>query len=316
MSDNKQKIIIDTDCGSDDAMAIAMALNDDNYDILMITTVSGNVRMKQAAYNTLTTLKVSDTVFPPVYEGSDAMLVRDWVGASDVHGNDGMGDLDLVDYSLKTTEGNAVLKILEALRDNEDKTIDIITLGPLTNIALAIRLEPETMKKARRIVMMGTTGLGRGNVSMVAEFNIWQDPEACQVVLDSGIDPLIFVGWDACLDEAMLSPEEIAMIRNSGELGRFCIDTNVKLMNLNVQRFGYDCLDMADPAAMAAALYPECIEQCDKYYCEVDLSRGPSYGAVLLDYYGFGGKKPNAYICSKLKVDLYKKYIFRTLRAE
>lgn len=315
MSDNKQKIIIDTDCGSDDAMAIAMALNDENYEILMITAVSGNVRMKQAAYNTLTTMKVSDTSYPPVYEGSDAMLVRDWVGASDVHGDDGMGDLGLVDYSLKTTPGNAVLKMLEALRENEDKSIDIITLGPLTNLAIAIRLEPETMKRARRIVMMGTAGLGRGNVSMVAEFNIWQDPEACQIVIDSGIDPLIFVGWDACLDEAMLNPEEIEKIRSSGELGKFCIDTNVKLMNLNVRRFGYECLDMADPAAMAAALYPACIDQCDKYYCEVDLSRGPSYGAVLIDYYGFSGKTPNAYICSKLKPDLYKQYIMKTLKA-
>ena len=293
----KKKIIIDTDCGSDDAMAIAMALNDDRYEIIMITTVSGNVRMKQATANALTTLKV-----------------RDWVGSAETHGADGMGDLDLVDYSLKPNEGNAVLKMLEALRDNPADTIDIIALGPLTNLAVAIRLEPEIMKRADRIICMGTAGLGTGNVSPVAEFNIWQDAAACKVLLTSGIDPIIFVGWDACLDDAMLTPDEIKTIRESGPLGKFCIDTNIVLMLMNKDRFHDHYLDMADPAAMAAALYPECIDKCDKYYCEVDTGEGPSYGGVLVDFYHFSGKEPNAYICSKLKPELYKEYIYRTLK--
>lgn len=310
----KKKIIIDTDCGSDDAMAIAMALNDDRYEIIMITTVSGNVRMKQATANALTTLKVTDSYFPPVYMGCNEMLVRDWVGSAETHGADGMGDLDLVDYSLKPNEGNGVLKMLEALRDNPADTIDIIALGPLTNLAVAIRLEPEIMKRADRIICMGTAGLGTGNVSPVAEFNIWQDAEACKVLLTSGIDPIIFVGWDACLDDAMLTPEEIKTIRESGPLGKFCIDTNIVLMLMNKDRFHDHYLDMADPAAMAAALYPECIEKCDKYYCEVDTGEGPSYGGVLVDFYHFSGKEPNAYICSKLKTELYKEYIYRTLK--
>ena len=310
----KKKIIIDTDCGSDDAMAIAMALNDDRYEIIMITTVSGNVRMKQATANALTTLKVTDSYYPPVYMGCNEMLVRDWVGSAETHGADGMGDLDLVDYSLKPNEGNGVLKMLEALRDNPADTIDIIALGPLTNLAVAIRLEPEIMKRADRIICMGTAGLGTGNVSPVAEFNIWQDAEACKVLLTSGIDPIIFVGWDACLDDAMLTPEEIKTIRESGPLGKFCIDTNIVLMLMNKDRFHDHYLDMADPAAMAAALYPECIEKCDKYYCEVDTGEGPSYGGVLVDFYHFSGKEPNAYICSKLKPELYKEYIYRTLK--
>ena len=314
MSENRQKIIIDTDCGSDDAMAIAMALNDETHEILMISTVTGNVRLHQATLNVLTTLKVTDSYHPDVYEGAEEMLVRDWVGAQDVHGNDGMGDLDLVDYSLKANDGNAVMKMLETLKNNEEGTVDIITLGPLTNIALAIRLDPDTMNRARRIVMMGSAGLGRGNVTPVAEFNIWQDPESCKIVLESGIREKVFVGWDACLDEAMLNSEEIGEIRNSSELGRFCIDSNMILIRMNEDRFGEKCLDMADPAAMAAALCPECIEECDEYYCEVDVSRGPSYGALLVDSYRFSGKKPNAFIVSKLKPDVFKQYVFKTLK--
>lgn len=309
----KKKLIIDTDCGSDDAMAIAMALNDPRYEILMLTTVSGNVRMEQATVNSLTTEEYAGTYYPPVYKGCSEMLIRDWVGAAETHGEDGMGDIGLVPERLQAAEGNAVLKMLEALRESGDKEIDIIALGPLTNLALAIRLEPETMKKAGRIVVMGTAGLGVGNVSPVAEFNIWQDPEAAKIVMESGIDPLVFVGWDACLDESMLNKDEIRQIRESGRLGRFCIDSNKILMELNNWRFGEDCLDMADPACMAAALCPECIDACDKYYCEVDTSNGPSYGGVLVDFYHFSGKEPNAYICSKLKPDIYKQYIFSTL---
>lgn len=310
----KKKIIIDTDCGSDDAMAIAMALNDQNYEILMISTVAGNVSVDQATYNTLTTLKVNDSYYPPVYKGMDEMLIRDWVGSSDTHGGDGMGDLDLIDYSLKANEGHAVLKILETLKNHNDKEIDIITLGPLTNIAMAFELDKQTMMKANRIVIMGGAGFGEGNVTPVAEFNIWQDPDACKTVLESGFDPLIFVGWDACLGDAMLDEKEIEQIRNSSKIGKFCIDCNIVLLQMNEQRFSKTCLDMADPAAVATALYPECIEDMDKYYCEVETSDGPNYGELRIDHNRHSGKKENAYVCSKLKADLYTKYIIDKLK--
>ena len=311
-----RKIIIDTDCGSDDAVAIAMALNDSGFEILMFTTVTGNVRVDQAIANTLTVMKETGTYYPPVYRGSDEMLKREWAGAHKEHGNDGMGDLDLVDYSLKASEGDAVDKILEALRTHEDRQIDIITLGPLTNIARAIMRDPETMKKVNRIVMMGSSGLGPGNVTPTAEFNVWQDAEACKVVLESGIEPLIFVGWDACLEEAMLNPEEIETIRKSGPLGKFCMDINRALMLLNKERFHDYYLDMADPAAMAAALYPECIDVCDGYYCEVDVSEKETYGTLYIDRDRHTGKQANAYICSKLKAQLFKEYLYRQLKVK
>lgn len=309
----KQKIIIDTDCGSDDAMAIAMALNDPNYEIMMFTTVSGNVRMHQATLNTLTTEEYTNSYYPPVYEGCDDMLVRDWVGASETHGNDGLGDLGFSPKKLHWQTGNGVLKILDCLRENEPKTIDIIALGPLTNLALAIRLDKNAFLRVRKVIVMGTAGLGFGNVTPASEFNIWQDAEAAKIVTEAGLDDLTFVGWDACLDESMLSPNEIKKIRESGELGKFCIDSNKTLMEMNRERFGDYYLDMADPAAMAAALYPQCIDKCEKYYCQVDISSGPSYGSMLVDYYHFSGKPENAFICSKLHSDLYKEYVFKML---
>lgn len=316
MMENKKKIIIDTDCGSDDAMAIAMALNDPAFEILMFTTVSGNIPMEQATKNTLTTIEYAGTYEPPVYKGSDKMLLRELSFAYETHGSDGMGDIGLLPKRLKPSEGNGVLKMLEALRQSEDGEIDIIALGPLTNLALAIRLDYEAMQKAGRIVIMGTAGLGDGNVTPVAEFNIWQDPESAKIVTESGLKEIVYVGWDACLGDCMLNPQEIEKIRRSGRLGRFAIECNKNLLEMNRDRFGDDYLDMADPSAVAAAMNPDCIEKCEKYYCEVDISNGPSYGAVLVDKNNVLGKEPNVYICSKLYADKYKEYIFKTLQVK
>lgn len=316
MEEKRKKLIIDTDCGSDDAMAIAMALNDPAYEILMFTTVSGNVHMEQATLNTLTTIEYAGAYEPPVYKGCSKMLLKELVFAHETHGNDGMGDIGLVPKRLKACEGNGVLKMLEALRESADGEIDIIALGPLTNLALALRLDYEAMKKAGRIVVMGTAGLGVGNVTPVAEFNIWQDAEAAKIVVESGLLEIIFVGWDACLGDSMLNPQEIEKIRKSGELGRFAIECNRQLLRMNRERFGDEYLDMADPSAVAAALCPECIERCEKYYCEVDVSNGPSYGSVLVDSNFFSGNEPNVYICSKLYPDKYKEYIYKTLKVK
>lgn len=309
---DKKKLIIDTDCGSDDAMAIAMALNDPGYEILCITTVAGNVDAVQAAKNTLTTIEYAGSYQPPVYVGCNQALLRDMVFAHETHGTDGMGDIGLQPEKLGISPGYGVIKLIETLEEHEKGEIEIITLGTLTNLAVAMRIAPEAVRRVKRIVMMGSAGLGTGNVTPVAEFNIWQDAEAAKIVNDFGVE-LMYVGWDACIDEAMLDGGDIERIRNSGRLGKFTIDCNRCLLEMNRERFGYPCLDMADPSAVAAALCPECIDACDKYYCEVDVSPGPSYGSVLVDRYGFSGKEPNAYVCSRLKPQLYKEYIFRTL---
>ena len=170
MEKEKKKIIIDTDCGSDDAMAIAMALNDPTYEIQLITTVSGNVPVQQATINTLTTIEYAGTYEPPVYMGCEKMLLRELECAYETHGQDGMGDIGLVPKRLKAAEGNGVIKLIEALRNSEPGEIDIVALGPLTNLAIAIRLDYEVMKKAGRIVIMGTAGLGDGNVTPVTLF--------------------------------------------------------------------------------------------------------------------------------------------------
>lgn len=310
----KRKLIIDTDGGSDDAVALAMALNDENYEVVLVTTVSGNVRVDQATANVLTVLKMTDTYYPPVYQGSNEMLKRDWVGAADTHGEDGLSDLGLTDHSLRANEGDAIEKIIETLDSHAEKEIDLIALGPLTNIAKVILKAPQSIRRVHQLTVMGSSGFTSGNVTPAAEFNVWQDAEACKIVLEAGIENLLFVGWDACLDEAVLRAEEIRKIDEAHELGHFCIASNESLLALNRARFGYDCLDLADPVAMAVALYPECIQDCERYYCDVETADCISYGSFIIDRFDFMGKPKNASVCTRVKADVFKKYLFDRLK--
>jgi len=261
----KQKIIIDTDCGSDDAMAIAMAMNDTKYEVLMFCTVAGNVTLKQATDNTLLTLEKVNTYFPPVYKGCATMLNKQLFYAYETHGDDGMGDYGYKPTYLKCNEENGILKMLEILEKEPNKTVDIIALGPLTNIAVAFKLKPEAMNRARNIYVMGTSGLGVGNVSPVAEFNIWQDPEAAKAVVESGFPNLYFIGWDACLDDNMLDKDDIENIKNTDTLdiskadnmvenviGRFTLPMGVAI-NFKINDKDYIIPMVSEEASVIAA---------------------------------------------------------------
>ena len=308
----KRKLIIDTDCGSDDAVAIAMAMRSSDVEVLMISAVCGNVSMEQAVQNTLTTLEYADTYFPPVYRGCASPLLRKASLAVETHGHDGLGDLGFVPKKLKPASGNGIIEMLNLLREANPGEIEIVTLGPLTNLAVALMLDPDALRRVKVISSMGGAGFGYGNVSPVAEFNIWHDGEAAKMLLDFGA-PLMFIGWDACLGDAIFEEQEIDKIKTSGELGNFAIQCNRRLIELNKTCFGRTVIDMADPAAMAAVLWPDCIKTCAEYPCEVEIMNGPSYGALVIDRNHEFGSKHNAIICSQLHAELFKQNVINAL---
>lgn len=268
--------IIDTDAGSDDAVALLMALQDDDIDVLGITSVAGNIGLAQATANALMTIQVAGKS-TPVYPGADRPLVRRPITAVNVHGQDGMGDLDLIHPQAKAEEKKAVDYILETVRQYDD--VEIVALGPATNIALAILTDRSAMSRVKRIYTMGTSGLGPGNTTPVAEFNVYADPESYSILLNSGI-PLTIAGFDICLSAAW-NQQDIDEIKNYGPIGAFAIASNSKLLAYNDVKWHKVMIDLPDAVAMACALDEAVIAAEADVYAVCCLTEGPCYGQVV-----------------------------------
>lgn len=185
-------MILDVDTGIDDALAILFALRHPDINLLAITCVAGNASLGQVVSNTLKVLDVAGSPELPVAAGADAPLIESR-HASHVHGSDGMADLDLPASDRKPSRLHAVELLRHILLASDPVTI--VTLAPMTNIALLLRTYPEIKPRIARIVAMGGAATG-GNATAVAEFNVWNDPEAAHIVFNSGI-PLTMYGLDA-----------------------------------------------------------------------------------------------------------------------
>lgn len=307
-----RKLIIDTDTGSDDAVALIMALKSSEVDVLAITTVCGNVPLELATKNALMTVEVTHAQMPPVYVGAGKPLMRDLVTAVNVHGEDGMGDSNLIHPILHSEPGHAVDMILDLVEKNPEE-VEIITIGPVTNIALAILKKPETMKKVKRIYSMGTAGFGPGNTTPVAEFNVYVDAEAYSIMIKSGI-PITIIGFDVCLGEAAWNREDMELILESQkEEAIYAVQCNRRLLEYNLQARGEYFVDLPDAVAMGVVLWGDIVLEDKLCYCYVCTTEEATYGQVVINdgsklaiSDGFGSNLPNAVVCKRIDHQLYK----------
>lgn len=314
-----RKIIIDTDTGSDDAVALIMALKSKDIIIKAITTVCGNIPLDLATKNALMTIEIVDTQKPPVYMGAAKPLFRDLVTAVNVHGEDGMGDCNLIHPVLTAESKHAVDAILEIV-DNYPEEIEIVTIGPVTNIALAILKAPGIMKNTKHIYSMGTSGFGEGNTTPVAEFNVYVDAEAYSIMLNSGI-PITIIGFDVCLGEAALNKKDMELLLNSGKKEAvFSVNCNRKLLDYNLQRSGEHIVDLPDAVAMGVVLWDEIVSESKLCYCYTCTVEEAAYGQVIINSGlklaisdGFAGHTPNATICRSIKNELFKERLLKLL---
>ncbi len=303
---DKRKIIIDTDTASDDAVALVMALRDPSVEVVAITTVKGNLPIETCTRNALISIDFANTYAPPLYEGCDRALLAEVMTSEDTHGDDGMGNHNYPEPKGKKLDMHAVDALLNIIDEHEDKELELVTLGPLTNVALAVIKKPEVMKKLKKITLMGSSGLAGGNCTPVAEFNILADPEAMEVVFLSGIHCVV-VGWDACIGEAMFTEEDIKEVLATGSpVAKFCIECNDTLIELNRERFGSGCIDFADPVAMAVALYPECVAASVEAYCTCETKSNLSFGQVIVNQ---RAETKNSTVAYELDGEKFKKYL-------
>ena len=307
-------MIIDTDTGSDDAVALVMAMRDPNVKIEAVTVVAGNGPLEMALQNALYTREICDCS-APLYAGCAAPMFRALETAQDVHGVDGMGDIGLPLQGRQPESGHAVDVLIELILRYPGK-ITLVTLGPLTNIAVALMKNPSIAQKVENCVMMGGASDARGNVSQVAEFNIWADPEAAKIVFESGM-PITMVGWDISRKYAVFDKAEAAALRAVGTpLAEFCMDIQGKVDEFALEVTQLRGFDLPDPISMAVAQDSATATMTQKLYVEIEPGDGLCRGQTVVDYLGVAGKEPNVEVVLEASRERFLEILYTAVGGE
>ncbi|MBK9125552.1 MAG: nucleoside hydrolase [Chloroflexi bacterium] len=276
----KRRFFIDTDPGTDDAVALVMALQSDAIEVVGISVVAGNVGLEQTVQNALYTVEICGGGVP-VYVGAKRPMNRELQTADLVHGKDGLGDIGLPLTGRIPASASAVDALIEAARQYAGE-LTLVTLGPLTNVAQAVQRDPSFATNIARCVIMGGAPDGVGNTTATAEFNVFVDPEAAHVVLHSGM-PTEWVGWDVTLRHAMLTPEENDSLRAHGTpLAEFVADIQKPVLALWDRLYGYPMVCLPDPLAMAVALTPDIAEYLP-VHMDIEVSGSLTVGMTVVD---------------------------------
>jgi purine nucleosidase len=270
--------VIDTDPGIDDALALFFALAAPEVQLEAVTTVSGNVSVEKTTRNALALLELAGRTDVPVARGAERPLLREAVYADYVHGRNGVGDVALPEPRQKPTDLHAVEMIIQTILGGPDE-ITLVALGPLTNLALAVRREPRIAEAVREVVIMGGALRVPGNVSPAAEFNIYADPHAAQIVFSAGW-PIRLVSLDVT-QQTVMERERLATL---AETGHPVTRTIQAMTDFYYDKFaaprGIGAFSMHDPLCVAAALYPDLIEW-RRALVEVELASPLTAGATV-----------------------------------
>jgi purine nucleosidase len=286
------RFVIDTDPGVDDAHAIMMAFAHPETQVEAITTVAGNASLERTTANACTILDVLERDVP-VYAGCGRPLVAEALKASHVHGVDGLGDSGYPPSKRKVADEHAVHALIR-LADASPGALTLVALGPLTNVALATRLDPTLPEKYERLVVMGGAIRGTGNVTPAAEFNVYADPEAAAIVYEAW-PGLTLISWETAVDHP-LTGEQIEMLmamdasRPQAEFFRRISRGTIEVVQ---QMLGRQALVTPDALAVAVALEPDIVRQAEAHYVQVELAGHHTRGHTTVDWFDQTGQEPN-----------------------
>ncbi len=295
-----RKIIIDCDPGHDDAMNLLLAFASPELEVLGITTTHGNVGLERTAHNALTIVELAGSTVP-VFAGADRPLLRDLIHAEHVHGKSGL-EGPILPQPTRTLEGQRAAEfIIETVLANPHQ-VTLVPTGPLTNLALAFRLEPKIIPLIPELIVMGGS-TDFGNFSPAAEFNILCDPHAAHIVYSSGI-PLVMFGLNVT-HQVLATPPRVEQFR---ALHTRVGDVMVALLEFFKKsyetRYQFAGPALHDPCTVAYLLRPEIFE-LQAMHVEVELLPGPSFGRTVCDVWSVTGKTPNSRVAIKANADLF-----------
>ena len=316
--------LIDTDTASDDAVALIMALRAPGVRVAAITTVAGNVEVQQSTRNALYTVELCGAEVP-VYSGAEKPLLRRYENATWFHGRDGLGDHNYPPPRQAPKKLHAADAIIDTIEANPG--LVIVTLAPLTNIALALAKRPSIAAKVGRCVIMGGAPCCEGNVTPAAEYNIWVDPEAARMVMLSGL-PVELVGWQTSRGESVVNEQDIARIQAfNNPLAHFAIECNSHARKAYKVQTGEDGISLPDPVAMSVALDPSIGTQWSSHYVDVETQSELTRGMTVVDRLNVASdernqpvwkdllvKSPNAKVCWTVNAPRWKESLFAALR--
>lgn len=302
---DKIPLLIDTDPGVDDALALLMAFNDSRHDVVGLTIAAGNVGLDHTVRNALKLCEVAN-VDVPVFAGTPVPLLHASPDAGYVHGLDGFGDVGYPPPARQAEAEHAALAILRLSHEYAGRLL-LVALGPLTNIALALKLDPTLPQRVARFVVMGGAVTGHGNITPAAEFNIYFDPEAAHIVFEA-FERFELADWEATIAHGLHHDKVVDWLKADSARARFYAGISEKTRLWSIDRRG-DYWYAADALAMAFALEPQGALELLERPVAVELQGSHARGATLVDWRREGGRPDKASILMRYDQDRFEALI-------
>ncbi|XP_060579044.1 nucleoside hydrolase-like isoform X2 [Ruditapes philippinarum] len=311
MSATRRKLLIDTDAGVDDAQAILMALQAPDVDVIGITCVMGNADVEQVGLNVLRILKVVDRLDIPVFIGCNEPLLGDKKPTSDYHGLDGFGDApdeDAPDKSHLQSE-HAVMALVRIAKEHEGE-VTLACIGPLTNVAMAIRMDSKFGSRFKGCYIMGGNHEGKGNMTTSAEFNFYSDPEAAYVVLNQLKTPITIVTWETCEKHSLPWEFYHKIRRNDNAITNFLRKIE-KLSEKYAIEHKWDTFIPCDEVLVACFLNHDVIKSSADVYATVEVKGQYTWGQMVVDWNSVLKKNKNVKIVTNIDQTVYENILIK-----
>ncbi|XP_038675067.1 inosine-uridine preferring nucleoside hydrolase-like [Scyliorhinus canicula] len=317
----KKLLLVDLDCGVDDAQALMMALAAPNVQILGITCTHGNTKIENVCKNVLRVLKVCQRTEIPVFRGEGNSLLGSQLNADHYHGEDGLGDApDPSAPGLEHIQAEHAVNALIRIANEQAGQVSLVATGPLTNVALAFKMDPTFPSKLRHLYIMGGNMESRGNVTMCSEFNFAADPEAAYIVLNHFACPTYIATWEYCLRQALPWGFFKEWVNQGTEKACF-----MKKISAHTERFskgkqgskemyfgpGFLC---CDSFAMAAAIDECAVTEYIRYGVSVELQGSVTRGMMIVDTLNQLKKENQAFIMTKCDIEKFKQLMMSALK--
>lgn len=284
------RVILDTDPGIDDALAILLAISSPEVELAAVGVTGGNCSMVDGVRNALSVLALGGRTDIPVYPGVALPLIRPPYTAPETHGDAGLGYARLPNSPKLPASEHAIDMLIREIMAAPGE-VTLVAVAPLTNVALALRKEPQIAQAVREVIIMGGALSVEGNTTPLAEFNFFVDPHAAHIVLHSGL-PITLIPWDITKNVLFTRAHIERLLKVDSPVGRFIEEATRFYIEFHEAYFGYPGCSINDPAALALAFLPE-LAQTKRIHVDVEIASELTIAKSVADFLGARGLEPN-----------------------